>query len=333
MGRIHTYYDNLKVSRDAPDAVIRAAYRALAQQYHPDKNSNSTEATRVMKVINGAYAVLSNPAKRIEHDTWIKLQEGLEKRTAPRFTSEPQSAPAPQQPIRRWPEQDLKGLKWVGAVVFVGVVLNYLYEPGQQSLRDVTTTPTTQPKSAPAVTTAFDPDSAREVEPKLLSDDEVFGRSRSASTRKQPAPANRSTSKSAEQWGTGDQEVINASRSANAEGQSGPRREGIEKPFKFVPLGEPKDELEPLTRSGYLPTSRRSANSGLSTFAVDNSNGERGALVRLYLGGRKPEVRAFYVRQGDKFAARSLSPGTYVMRYRFIGSDDTFEADSAFVLT
>lgn len=89
---------------------------------------------------------------------------------------------------------------------------------------------------------------------------------------------------------------------------------------------------EQQSRSGYLPNSRRAATGGLSTFAVDNANGERDAVVRLYVGGKKPAVRSFYVKQGGKFTARSLSPGTYVLRYRFIGSDDTFEADRRFVL-
>ena len=34
-----------------------------------------------------------------------------------------------------------------------------------------------------------------------------------------------------------------------------------------------------------------------------------------------------YVRSGETFKADSLEPGNYVLRYRFIGSEDTFEAD------
>lgn len=67
------HYDNLKVMRNAPPGVIRAAYRALAQQYHPDVN-RSPDAERIMKVINEAYAVLSDPERRAEHDAWIADQ-------------------------------------------------------------------------------------------------------------------------------------------------------------------------------------------------------------------------------------------------------------------
>jgi len=72
---IHTHYDNLKVARNAPPEVIRAAYKTLSQKYHPDRNGNSPEAIRVIQIINSAYAVLSDPEKRREHDEWIAHAE------------------------------------------------------------------------------------------------------------------------------------------------------------------------------------------------------------------------------------------------------------------
>jgi len=75
MARIHTHYDNLKVARDAPPEVIRAAYKTLSQKYHPDRNGNSPEAVRVIQILNSAYAVLSDPVKRREHDEWIARNE------------------------------------------------------------------------------------------------------------------------------------------------------------------------------------------------------------------------------------------------------------------
>ena len=74
---VHTQYDNLKVARNATPEVIRAAYRVLAQRYHPDKNS-SPDAVRVMKLLNEAFAVLSDPQSRAEHDAWIDEQNALE---------------------------------------------------------------------------------------------------------------------------------------------------------------------------------------------------------------------------------------------------------------
>lgn len=76
MPKFRTHYDNLNVSRNAPLSVIKAAYKALCQKYHPDKYiGGHDEALRIMKSINSAYAVLSDSGKRAEHDQWIAQQE------------------------------------------------------------------------------------------------------------------------------------------------------------------------------------------------------------------------------------------------------------------
>lgn len=75
MPEITTHYDNLQVTRNASDAVIRSAYRALSQQHHPDKNAGRlAQAERRMKLINKAYFVLSDPTRRVEHNSWIDDQ-------------------------------------------------------------------------------------------------------------------------------------------------------------------------------------------------------------------------------------------------------------------
>jgi len=79
--------------------------------------------------------------------------------------------------------------------------------------------------------------------------------------------------------------------------------------------------------TGYVKGSFKGAQGGLSTFTVDNKQGGADAIARLYLNGSKPAVRSMYVRSGDTFKSESLLPGNYVFRYRFIGSEDTFEAD------
>ena len=77
--KIHTHYDNLKVARNAPPEVIKAAYRALSQRYHPDRNLGDAESLRVMTLINQSYETLSDPLLRKQHDEWIELQEEKEK--------------------------------------------------------------------------------------------------------------------------------------------------------------------------------------------------------------------------------------------------------------
>lgn len=65
----HNYYKELNVSPNATDDEIKAAYRKLAFEYHPDRNKGGASAADRMKAINEAYAVLSNPAKRRQYDT------------------------------------------------------------------------------------------------------------------------------------------------------------------------------------------------------------------------------------------------------------------------
>ena len=75
---MRTHYDNLQVVQNASPSVIKNAYRALAQEWHPDKRPDNTEeATRKLKIINQAYKILSNPAKRKKHDEWIAEQERI----------------------------------------------------------------------------------------------------------------------------------------------------------------------------------------------------------------------------------------------------------------
>lgn len=72
---VPTYYDVLQVERNASLERVRAAYRRLAQKYHPDKMPDNVNAGRAMAAINAAYEVLSDPQRRAEHDLWIRRAE------------------------------------------------------------------------------------------------------------------------------------------------------------------------------------------------------------------------------------------------------------------
>ena len=76
MASFRTHYDNLKVAQNAPDSVIRAAYKALMQHYHPDKyGGDPQEAERMTKIIQDSFSHLSDPDQRRRHDLWIKEEE------------------------------------------------------------------------------------------------------------------------------------------------------------------------------------------------------------------------------------------------------------------
>ncbi len=102
MANICTHYDNLKVARDAPISVIKAAYKALCQSYHPDKYQDSNEeAERIMKLVNASYVELIDPVKRAIHDDWILKQEA--EATEQNQQSHSTTAKAPQEQWReKW---------------------------------------------------------------------------------------------------------------------------------------------------------------------------------------------------------------------------------------
>ncbi len=62
------YYIVLGVKNTASFEEIKAAYRALAKKYHPDKNADNKAAEDFFKEVQQAYAVLSNPEKRKKFD-------------------------------------------------------------------------------------------------------------------------------------------------------------------------------------------------------------------------------------------------------------------------
>lgn len=70
------HYQRLKVTQDAPPEVIRAAYRALANRLHPDRNGGAGGADDAshdqMAELNAAYEVLIDPVLRRDYDATLE---------------------------------------------------------------------------------------------------------------------------------------------------------------------------------------------------------------------------------------------------------------------
>jgi hypothetical protein len=134
--RFRTHYDNLKVSRDAPPEVIRSAYKALANKYHPDRNHGSERALRAMQAINTSFEALDDPVRRKAHDEWIDRKTGQTTSnpyTAPRPAPQsepPRSSPPPQReptytytpPPNPTLEWQLGCFRWIVGILILGLI-------------------------------------------------------------------------------------------------------------------------------------------------------------------------------------------------------------------
>ena len=133
MANIRTHYDNLQIARTASDAVVRAAYRGLSQQHHPDKNPNDRmNAERRMKVINEAYAVLSDPAKRREHDQWITQMEGETQTSQPDIRPSAATTQATCDFVV-YPSKRKMGWMFFGSIIFVAIGIGLFIENKKES--------------------------------------------------------------------------------------------------------------------------------------------------------------------------------------------------------
>lgn len=124
MDHTKDYYAILGVTTSTEQVVIRAAYKALAQKYHPDKlDGNNLADNLMMSAINEAYSILGDPLKRAQYD---QLRSGLfqeansppkEPPRTPPKKAKRQAPPrasrwtAPLDRIDNWPTKDLIALQ------------------------------------------------------------------------------------------------------------------------------------------------------------------------------------------------------------------------------
>ncbi|KAB2872770.1 MAG: molecular chaperone DnaJ [Bauldia sp.] len=62
------FYDVLGVQRDCDEKALKASFRKLAMQFHPDRNGGNPEFELKFKEVNEAYEALRDPQKRAAYD-------------------------------------------------------------------------------------------------------------------------------------------------------------------------------------------------------------------------------------------------------------------------
>ena len=90
-------YKVLQVDSEADPDVIQAAYRRLAQKYHPDLASGDIPAARMI-AINAAWEVLGDRARRAAYDRERARQARMAASSAPEGPSAASPSPAHRQP-------------------------------------------------------------------------------------------------------------------------------------------------------------------------------------------------------------------------------------------
>jgi hypothetical protein len=289
MAKIHTHYDNLKVSRGAPQEVIRAAYKALSQKYHPDKNPGDEKAARIMAIVNTAYNTLSDPVRRKEHDEWIAAEEWeiewLESSHAEdgRERSGWEPPRAPQPPARY---RILRDSRWwlgmAGCFVAGAAVAVLLAEP---------------PRMLPAAL-AFgkaEPSAGATRPDELGADASADGWARPSGQDKAPAPDIKALAVT--------QLVIPARApdcDTDLQSLSSPNGEPWPAQSGYVvgyPVGNLGDEMQVL---------------------IDNSANASPVFVKIYDLDRRSNVRHAYVQARGTLAIDKLAAGKYEVRYQNI---------------
>lgn len=101
---IPDYYKRLEVAPTATREQIKSAYHRLVRLYHPDLNKQAQDT--LIKQLNEAYAILSNPVKRAAYDK-LRLEEQRAAKIADAIREQREQSKreaASQEPKMTWVE-------------------------------------------------------------------------------------------------------------------------------------------------------------------------------------------------------------------------------------
>jgi hypothetical protein len=295
MAKIHTHYDNLKVARGAPQEVIRAAYKALSQKYHPDKNPGDEKAARIMAIVNTAYNTLSDPVRRKEHDEWIAAEEWEVEWLESSHTEDGREAgweaPAPPRP-RRLALSNLKW--WVGmAGCFVaGACAAVLWFQPPRVLPSALAWPGPERAASAAVRADVRAEVRADVPGAEAAADNW---ARPAGQDKPPPPEVKALAAT---------QLVVPARAPDCD---------TDLQALLSPNGEPWP-----AQSGYVAGYPVGNLGEEMQFMIDNSANTSPVFVKIYDLDRRANVRHAFVQAHDRLAIDKLGAGKYEVRYQNI---------------
>lgn len=294
MAKIHTHYDNLKVARGAPQEVIRAAYKALSQKYHPDKNPGDEKAARIMAIVNTAYNILSDPLRRKEHDEWISAEEWevewlestVDDSGRPRAEAGWDSpAPPPRKRRRLW--RDNRWWFGIAAGLVSGVTASMLLVEKPRLLPSALAF-----NGKTVVAEAAGAAPALSATPDASLESDIWASAGAEKTPPSPVKALAVT-----------QLVV-------------PRRQpgcDTDLAARAAPNGEPWP-----AESGYIPGYPFGNGGNEMTVVVDNSANPTPVFVKIHDLERRSNVRHAYVLANGTLTIDELAAGKYEVRYQNI---------------
>ncbi|TGE21741.1 J domain-containing protein [Hymenobacter aquaticus] len=124
---MRNHYHTLGVSEQATTDDIRRAYRRLVLLTHPDRTTDPA-AHQQFLLVNEAYDVLSNPARRRGYDALLSAYRNPPRPASPaapppRATPPPRAAAPPRQSFRRRATPPIDFRKYQASSRFLGKVL------------------------------------------------------------------------------------------------------------------------------------------------------------------------------------------------------------------
>lgn len=335
MTKPRTHYDNLKVARDAPEAVIRAAYKVLVQKYHPDKNPGDGRAGRVMQIINQSYGVLSDPEQRKEHDEWIRAQELLQAAEAllkARSEHAQQGPPIPPQWQQPEPPSTQASRNWlstllllpfrlIGAVIEfsprlagIGLLLGGLWLWSAM-------TPDHPPPPGPKPYQAAAP--AQAVAPLVDGDCRAIPYHYKSNGKEVVGTVYGYTQNGLRQYASKKPAICDEA-SANRASAAKPDAVKYAKP-SAAPNGTPWPN-----KAAYVKGYPIGNDNGYSEVTVDNAQNDADVFVKLVSldAATAFPVRQLYIPAGASFTMNKVTAGQYDLRYRDLKTGELSRSES-----